>query len=136
MPVGVWKPLSLSPATLNGLSVNVPLVAIGCSSHPDLTSPGRMFFPEPSMTWLLPPAGRSRRPHSKRSWCHFRGTTMAMNLLKIFTAHEIGQISKMPRSDIRVKVKSKEACIRLERTKLNILGSVYAFKELPTSDRH
>uniref|UniRef100_M4BT88 Uncharacterized protein n=1 Tax=Hyaloperonospora arabidopsidis (strain Emoy2) TaxID=559515 RepID=M4BT88_HYAAE len=31
--------------------------------------------------------------------------------------------------DLRIKVKSKEACLRLKRTKVNILGGAYTFKE-------
>lgn len=51
------------------------------------------------------------------------------SLEDLYRSHEIGQISKMPGGDLRVKVKSREACLRLERTKVNILGGVYTFKE-------
>ena len=47
----------------------------------------------------------------------------------LYKQFEIGQISKMPGGNLRVKVKSKEACMRLEHTKVNILGSVFTFKE-------
>ena len=47
----------------------------------------------------------------------------------LYRSHEIGQISKLPGGNLRIKVKSKEACLRLERTKVNILGGAYTFKE-------
>jgi hypothetical protein len=50
-------------------------------------------------------------------------------LEELYKQFEIGQISKMPGGNLRVKVKSKEACVRLERTKVNILGGVFTFKE-------
>ncbi|CAI5721984.1 unnamed protein product [Peronospora destructor] len=36
--------------------------------------------------------------------------------------------SQLPGGNLRVKVKSKEACLALERTKVNILGGVFLFK--------
>uniref|UniRef100_A0AAV1UDN0 Uncharacterized protein n=1 Tax=Peronospora matthiolae TaxID=2874970 RepID=A0AAV1UDN0_9STRA len=51
------------------------------------------------------------------------------SLEDLYRSHEIGQISKLPEGDLRIKVKSKEVCLRLERTKVNILGGVYTFKE-------
>uniref|UniRef100_A0AAV1V3T1 Uncharacterized protein n=1 Tax=Peronospora matthiolae TaxID=2874970 RepID=A0AAV1V3T1_9STRA len=50
------------------------------------------------------------------------------SLEDLYRSHEIGQISKLPGGDLRIKVKSKEACLRLERTKVNIMGGVYTFK--------
>ncbi|KAF1331678.1 putative Pollike protein, partial [Globisporangium splendens] len=50
-------------------------------------------------------------------------------LEELYKQFEIGQISKMPGGNLRVKVKSKEVCVRLERTKVNILGGVFTFKE-------
>uniref|UniRef100_K3XCL9 Uncharacterized protein n=1 Tax=Globisporangium ultimum (strain ATCC 200006 / CBS 805.95 / DAOM BR144) TaxID=431595 RepID=K3XCL9_GLOUD len=50
-------------------------------------------------------------------------------LEKLYSKFEIGQISKLPGGNLRVKVKSKEACLALERTKVNILGGVFMFKE-------
>lgn len=47
----------------------------------------------------------------------------------LYSRYEIGQISKLPGGNLRMKVKSKEACLQLERTKVNILGGVYLFKE-------
>ncbi|KAF1318173.1 hypothetical protein FI667_g14138, partial [Globisporangium splendens] len=47
----------------------------------------------------------------------------------LYQRYEIGQISKLPGGNLRVKVKSKEACLLLERTKVNILGGVFTFKE-------
>ena len=51
------------------------------------------------------------------------------SLEDLYRRHEIGQISKLPGGDLRVKVKTKDACLLLERTKVNILGGVYTFKE-------
>ncbi|KAF1321893.1 putative Pollike protein, partial [Globisporangium splendens] len=48
---------------------------------------------------------------------------------ELYQRFEIGQISKLPGGNLRVKVKTKEACVRLERTKVNILGGVFSFKE-------
>ncbi|KAF1328542.1 putative Pollike protein, partial [Globisporangium splendens] len=48
---------------------------------------------------------------------------------ELYQRFEIGQISKLPGGNLRVKVKTKEACVRLERTKVNILGGVFTFKE-------
>ncbi|KAF1331688.1 hypothetical protein FI667_g4271, partial [Globisporangium splendens] len=50
-------------------------------------------------------------------------------LEELYKRFEIGQISKLPGGNLRVKVKSKDACVRLERTKVNILGGVFTFKE-------
>ncbi|KAF1327222.1 putative Pollike protein, partial [Globisporangium splendens] len=50
-------------------------------------------------------------------------------LEELYKHFEIGQISKLPGGNLRVKVKSKDACVRLERTKVNILGGVFTFKE-------
>ncbi|RMX69974.1 hypothetical protein DD238_000673 [Peronospora effusa] len=47
----------------------------------------------------------------------------------LYRRYEIGQISKLPGGNLRMKVKSKEACLQLERKKVNILGGVYLFKE-------
>uniref|UniRef100_A0AAV1UCG1 Uncharacterized protein n=1 Tax=Peronospora matthiolae TaxID=2874970 RepID=A0AAV1UCG1_9STRA len=51
------------------------------------------------------------------------------SLEDLYRSHEIGQISKLPEGDLRIKVKSKEACLRFDRTKVNILVGVYTFKE-------
>ncbi|KAF1329066.1 putative Pollike protein, partial [Globisporangium splendens] len=48
---------------------------------------------------------------------------------ELYQRFEIGQISKLPGGNLRVKVKTKEACVRLERTKVNILGGTFTFKE-------
>ena len=50
-------------------------------------------------------------------------------LEELYKQFEIGQVSKMPGGNLRVKVKSREACVRLEHTKVNILGGVFTFKE-------
>ena len=50
-------------------------------------------------------------------------------LEKLYGAHEIGQVSKLPGGNLRVKIKSEASCFLLERTKVNILGGVYLFKE-------
>ena len=50
-------------------------------------------------------------------------------LERLYQTYEIGQVSKLPGGNLRVKVKSKEACILLERTQVNILGGVFRFKE-------
>lgn len=50
-------------------------------------------------------------------------------LEKLYGMFEIGQVSKLPGGNLRVKVKSKEACLALERTKVNILGGVFLLKE-------
>ncbi|KAL7686622.1 hypothetical protein Plhal304r1_c026g0088221 [Plasmopara halstedii] len=47
----------------------------------------------------------------------------------LYRRHEIGQVSKFPGGNLRVKVKSKEACLKLERTKVIILGGIFQFKE-------
>ena len=47
----------------------------------------------------------------------------------LYRLYEIGQISKIPGGNLRMKVKSKEACLQLERTKLDILGGAYLSKE-------
>jgi len=49
-------------------------------------------------------------------------------LEELYKQFEIGQISKMPGGNLRVKVKTKDACVRLEHTKVNILGGVFSFK--------
>uniref|UniRef100_A0AAV1TA82 Uncharacterized protein n=1 Tax=Peronospora matthiolae TaxID=2874970 RepID=A0AAV1TA82_9STRA len=45
-------------------------------------------------------------------------------------SHKIGQISKLLGGDLRIRVKLDEARIRLERTKVSILGGAYTVKEL------
>uniref|UniRef100_A0AAV1VNR0 Uncharacterized protein n=1 Tax=Peronospora matthiolae TaxID=2874970 RepID=A0AAV1VNR0_9STRA len=50
-------------------------------------------------------------------------------LERLYASHAIGQISKLPGGNLRVKVKSKEACLLLGRTKVNILGGCFLFKE-------
>ncbi|KAF1327933.1 putative Pollike protein, partial [Globisporangium splendens] len=50
-------------------------------------------------------------------------------LEELYQLYEIGQVSKLPGGNLRVKVKSKDACMRLERTRVNILGGVFVFKE-------
>ncbi|KAL8024078.1 hypothetical protein Plhal710r2_c005g0021591 [Plasmopara halstedii] len=50
-------------------------------------------------------------------------------LEKLYGEFAIGQVSKLPGGNLRVKVKTKEACMKLERTKVNILGGVFEFKE-------
>lgn len=47
-------------------------------------------------------------------------------LEKLYGTFEVGQISKLPGDSLRVKVKSKEAYLTLERTKVNILGGVFS----------
>lgn len=49
-------------------------------------------------------------------------------LEELYKRFEIGQLSKMPGGNLRIKVKSKEACVRLEHTKVTILGGVFTFK--------
>ena len=51
------------------------------------------------------------------------------SLEDLYRSHEIGQISELPGGDLRIKVKSKVACLWLERTKVNILSGAYTFKE-------
>ncbi|KAL7995513.1 putative bardet-Biedl syndrome 1 protein [Plasmopara halstedii] len=50
-------------------------------------------------------------------------------LEKLYGEHAIGQVSKLPGGNLRVKVKTKEACLQLERTKVNIMGGVFMFNE-------
>ncbi|KAL7999024.1 hypothetical protein Plhal703r1_c26g0106981 [Plasmopara halstedii] len=56
-------------------------------------------------------------------------TVVPVILEELYRQHEIGQVSKLPGGNLRVKVKSKEACLKLERTKVNILGGIFQFKE-------
>uniref|UniRef100_K3WYJ5 Uncharacterized protein n=1 Tax=Globisporangium ultimum (strain ATCC 200006 / CBS 805.95 / DAOM BR144) TaxID=431595 RepID=K3WYJ5_GLOUD len=51
-------------------------------------------------------------------------------LEELYKQFEIGQISKLPGGNLRVKVKSRDACVRLECTKVSILGGTFTFKEL------
>uniref|UniRef100_A0AAV1UN16 Uncharacterized protein n=1 Tax=Peronospora matthiolae TaxID=2874970 RepID=A0AAV1UN16_9STRA len=51
------------------------------------------------------------------------------SLEDLYRSHEIGQISKLPGGNLRIKVKSKEACLCLECTKVDIMGGVDTFKE-------
>ncbi|CEG39704.1 uncharacterized protein PHALS_09940 [Plasmopara halstedii] len=51
-------------------------------------------------------------------------------LEKLYGEHAIGQVSKLPGSNLRVKVMTKKACLQLERTKVNIMGGVFMFNEL------
>lgn len=46
-----------------------------------------------------------------------------------YRSHEIVKISKLSSVDLSVKVKSKEALLRLERTTVNTLGGFYTLKE-------
>ncbi|KAL7687122.1 hypothetical protein Plhal304r1_c024g0083401 [Plasmopara halstedii] len=48
---------------------------------------------------------------------------------QLYERFEIGQISKLPCGNLRVKVKPKDACVNLEHTSVNILGGTFAFKE-------
>lgn len=50
-------------------------------------------------------------------------------LEKLYSEHAIGQVSKLPGGNLRVNIKTKEVCLKLERTKVNILGGVFLFKE-------
>ncbi|KAL8012763.1 hypothetical protein Plhal710r2_c042g0143031 [Plasmopara halstedii] len=43
--------------------------------------------------------------------------------------NQLGQLTKMPGGNLRIKVKTKEACFRLERQEVTILGSKYRFRE-------
>ena len=43
--------------------------------------------------------------------------------------NEIGQLSKMPRGGLSVRVKTEDARTRLERQEVNILGHAYKFRE-------
>ncbi|DAZ99011.1 TPA: hypothetical protein N0F65_011266, partial [Lagenidium giganteum] len=50
---------------------------------------------------------------------------------------QIGQLTKLPGGDLRVMVKSKEACLRLERQEVKLLGGKYKFKEFDAlADRY
>uniref|UniRef100_A0AAV1UCZ8 Uncharacterized protein n=1 Tax=Peronospora matthiolae TaxID=2874970 RepID=A0AAV1UCZ8_9STRA len=50
-----------------------------------------------------------------------------MTLEDLYRSLKIDQVSELPFGDLRIKVKSEEACLRLERTKVNILGGAYMF---------
>lgn len=43
--------------------------------------------------------------------------------------NQLGQLTKMPGGNLRIKVKTKEACFRLERQEVTILGGKYRFRE-------
>ncbi|KAF1330506.1 putative Pollike protein, partial [Globisporangium splendens] len=43
--------------------------------------------------------------------------------------NQLGQLTKMPGGNFRIKVKTKEACFRLERQEVTILGGKYRFRE-------
>ncbi|KAL7679137.1 hypothetical protein Plhal304r1_c084g0168041 [Plasmopara halstedii] len=43
--------------------------------------------------------------------------------------NQLGQLTKRPGGNLRIKVKTKEACFRLERQEVTILGSKYRFRE-------
>uniref|UniRef100_K3XCE6 Uncharacterized protein n=1 Tax=Globisporangium ultimum (strain ATCC 200006 / CBS 805.95 / DAOM BR144) TaxID=431595 RepID=K3XCE6_GLOUD len=43
--------------------------------------------------------------------------------------NQLGQLTKMPGGNIRIKVKTKEACLRLERQEVTIFGGKYRFRE-------
>ncbi|KAL8020999.1 hypothetical protein Plhal710r2_c011g0050151 [Plasmopara halstedii] len=42
---------------------------------------------------------------------------------------EIEQVSRIPSSSLRVKVKIKDSCLKLKRTRVNILDVVFVLKE-------
>ncbi|KAF1775023.1 hypothetical protein GQ600_12224 [Phytophthora cactorum] len=104
-----WRPRSLSPVTSKRLNVSTPLVATGRSLR---------------LAW-------SKRVHSapEDHGVVVRQEPWERCLERLYQTYEIGQVSKLPGGNLRVKVKSKEACILLERTQVNILGGVFRFKE-------
>ncbi|KAL7680954.1 hypothetical protein Plhal304r1_c061g0148721 [Plasmopara halstedii] len=50
-------------------------------------------------------------------------------MAELLQKHGIGQVSKLPDGNLRDKVKTKEARLQLERTKINIIGGVFIFKK-------
>uniref|UniRef100_K3XAV1 Uncharacterized protein n=1 Tax=Globisporangium ultimum (strain ATCC 200006 / CBS 805.95 / DAOM BR144) TaxID=431595 RepID=K3XAV1_GLOUD len=66
----------------------------------------------------------------QKTMASLAGTSHGNSALEeLYKRFEIGQISKLPGGNLRIKVKSKDACVRLECTKVNILGGVFKFKE-------
>ncbi|TYZ69419.1 hypothetical protein PybrP1_004226, partial [[Pythium] brassicae (nom. inval.)] len=49
-------------------------------------------------------------------------------LNQLYEEFLVGQVSKMPGGNLRLKVKTQAGCMRLERTTVSILGGVYPFK--------
>ncbi|POM77014.1 Hypothetical protein PHPALM_5671, partial [Phytophthora palmivora] len=47
---------------------------------------------------------------------------------RLYEQKRVGQVSKMPGGNLRLKLKDREACLKLERTTVSILGGVYPFK--------
>lgn len=47
---------------------------------------------------------------------------------RLYEQKRVGQVSKMPGGNLRLKLKDREACMELERTTVSILGNVYPFK--------
>ena len=50
-------------------------------------------------------------------------------LADLFDKHLVGQLSKLPGGNLRLKVKTREACMQLERQTVQVLGASYQFKE-------
>ncbi|DBA01033.1 TPA: hypothetical protein N0F65_002643 [Lagenidium giganteum] len=55
---------------------------------------------------------------------------------ELLAAQELGQLSKMPGGNVRIKVKSREACMRLERQKVTIMGATCQFQEFDVLEEH
>ncbi|KAF1326586.1 putative Pollike protein, partial [Globisporangium splendens] len=47
---------------------------------------------------------------------------------RLYEQKLVGQVSKLPGGNLRLKLKSREACLKLERTTVSILGGVFPFK--------
>ncbi|KAF1315563.1 putative Pollike protein, partial [Globisporangium splendens] len=47
---------------------------------------------------------------------------------RLYEQKLVDQVSKLPGGNLRLKLKSREACLKLERTTVSILGGVFPFK--------
>ncbi|TYZ53554.1 hypothetical protein PybrP1_008978, partial [[Pythium] brassicae (nom. inval.)] len=47
---------------------------------------------------------------------------------QLYAEFLVGQVSKMPGGNLRMKLKTRDACLKLECTTVSILGGVYPFK--------
>jgi|UniRef100_K3WKT4 hypothetical protein len=60
------------------------------------------------------------------SFCNDHGNQVVQQQMDL---NQLGQLTKMPGGNMRITVKTKEACFCLERQEVTILGGKYRFKE-------
>ncbi|KAL7681844.1 hypothetical protein Plhal304r1_c053g0137221 [Plasmopara halstedii] len=99
------------------------------SIAPSITSARPYQLPRARYSLVLETGGSFARTAPQKILQSFVRDHNNPVLAELFRDNLVGQLSKLPGGNLRLKVKTREACMKLERQAIQLLGGSFKFKE-------